>query len=82
MRAISAIDIALWDLLGKVTGQPIYQLLGGKSRERIRIYNSCYDHVYNFNQEAGKLAQDLAAMGSRGCGGESVHFTGALQPTP
>ena len=65
MRAISAIDIALWDLLGKVTGQPVYQLLGGKSRERIRIYNTCYDHVYDFNQEAGKLAQDLAAMGIR-----------------
>jgi galactonate dehydratase len=65
MRAISAIDIALWDLLGKVTGQPIYQLLGGKSRERIRIYNTCYDDVYDFNQEAGKLAQDLSAMSIR-----------------
>ena len=65
MRAISAIDIALWDLLGKVTGQPVYQLLGGKSRDRIRIYNTCYDHLYDFNQEAGKLAQDLAGMGIR-----------------
>jgi L-alanine-DL-glutamate epimerase-like enolase superfamily enzyme len=65
MRAISAVDIALWDLLGKITGQPVYQLLGGKSREQIRIYNTCYDHVYDFNQEAGKLAQDLLAMGVR-----------------
>jgi L-alanine-DL-glutamate epimerase-like enolase superfamily enzyme len=65
MRAISAVDIALWDLLGKITGQPVYQLLGGKSRERIRIYNTCYDHVYDFNQEAGKLARDLLAMGVR-----------------
>ena len=41
LRAISAVDIALWDILGQVTGQPIYALLGGPSRERIRIYNTC-----------------------------------------
>ena len=63
MRAISAIDIALWDLLGKLTAQPVYQLLGGTSRDRIRTYNTCYDHVYDFNREAGKLAQDLLSMG-------------------
>lgn len=63
IRAISAVDIALWDLLGKMTAQPVYQLLGGKSRERIRIYNTCYDHVYDFNHDADKLAEDLLAMG-------------------
>lgn len=40
-RAASAIDIALWDLFGKATGQPIWQLLGGKSRDSIRTYNTC-----------------------------------------
>lgn len=40
-RAASAIDIALWDLFGKVTNQPIWQLLGGRSRESIRTYNTC-----------------------------------------
>ena len=40
-RGASAIDIALWDIFGKATSQPIYQLLGGKSRERIRTYNTC-----------------------------------------
>jgi galactonate dehydratase len=63
LRAISAVDIALWDLLGKMTGQPVYQLLGGKSRARIRTYNTCYDHVYDFNEQAGELAQDLLASG-------------------
>ena len=41
LRAISALDIALWDLLGQVADQPIYALLGGPCRERIRIYNTC-----------------------------------------
>ena len=40
-RAASAIDIALWDLLGHVTGQPVHQLLGGLCRDRQRIYNTC-----------------------------------------
>ncbi len=46
MRGNSAIDIALWDLFGKVTGQPIAQLLGGFSRERIRTYNTCAGTAY------------------------------------
>jgi L-alanine-DL-glutamate epimerase-like enolase superfamily enzyme len=45
-RGNSAIDIALWDLFGKATGQPLYQLLGGKSRESIRTYNTCAGYRY------------------------------------
>lgn len=41
VRATSSVDIALWDILGQVTKQPIYQLLGGKVRESIRAYNTC-----------------------------------------
>jgi galactonate dehydratase len=46
-RALSAIDIALWDILGQALGVPIYQLLGGAYRDRIRVYNTCagYRHV-------------------------------------
>ena len=40
LEAISAIDIALWDIMGKATGQPVYNLLGGKTRDRIRSYAS------------------------------------------
>jgi galactonate dehydratase len=46
MRGNSAIDIALWDLFGKVTGQPVAQLLGGFSRSRIRTYNTCAGTAY------------------------------------
>lgn len=63
MRAISAVDIALWDLFGKTAGQPVYQLLGGKSRERIPTYNTCYDHLFDFNTDADELAKSLLATG-------------------
>ena len=64
MRAISAVDIALWDLFGKATGQPIYKLLGGASRQSIRIYNTCYDRV-DFTREPAKLARELLASNVR-----------------
>jgi galactonate dehydratase len=41
MRGNSAIDIALWDIFGKATGQPVAQLLGGFTRRSIRTYNTC-----------------------------------------
>jgi L-alanine-DL-glutamate epimerase-like enolase superfamily enzyme len=46
LEAISAIDIAFWDILGKATAQPVYNLLGGKTRDRIRVYASrLYAHT-------------------------------------
>ena len=40
IHAMSGIDIALWDILGKVSGLPIHQLLGGAIRDRVRVYAS------------------------------------------
>lgn len=40
MAAISAIDIALWDLMGKATGRPVFKLLGGRTKEKIPCYAS------------------------------------------
>jgi galactonate dehydratase len=44
MGAISAVDIALWDIAGKYWGVPIYRLLGGKCRDRARVYVHLGDH--------------------------------------
>jgi L-rhamnonate dehydratase len=38
IEVISAVDIALWDIIGKATGQPVYKLVGGKTKEKIRVY--------------------------------------------
>ena len=62
MRGRSAIDIALWDIFGKVTGQPIAQLLGGFSRKSIRTYNTCAGSAYM--QEGGQKTSNYGLMAS------------------
>jgi len=58
MRALSAIDIALWDIFGQAVGQPIYQLLGGASHDRVPVYNTCAGPVYarTLDRTAGRGA--------------------------
>ncbi|MEM8652874.1 MAG: mandelate racemase/muconate lactonizing enzyme family protein, partial [Pseudomonadota bacterium] len=41
VRAIAAIDVALWDIAAKSAGKPLVDLLGGRTREKIQIYNTC-----------------------------------------
>ena len=65
MRGLSAIDVALWDLWGKASGQPLYQLLGGRSRERIRAYNTCAGYRYIRSNRG----QHSANWGRGGAGG-------------
>ena len=59
MRALSALDIACWDIKGKHAGEPIYQLLGGAARESIPTYNTSYDPTYDFRTEPVELAESL-----------------------
>ncbi|SOZ19055.1 putative dehydratase, member of enolase family [Cupriavidus taiwanensis] len=69
MAAISAVDIALWDLMGKAAGKPVFKLLGGRTKEKIWCYAS---KLYNnddrdaFLAEAqGYLDQGFTAMKMR-----------------
>lgn len=60
MGAISAIDIALWDIAGKHFGVPVYQLLGGKCRDKARVYG----HVFGRTTE--QLVQGCLDAKARG----------------
>ena len=46
MRAASAIDIALWDLAARSAGWPLWRLMGGLCRDRVRVYNTCAGPLY------------------------------------
>ncbi len=59
-HAISGIDIALWDLLGQATGQPVGRLLGGRYRERVRPYASL------LMEQPGPLAEHLLCLQAEG----------------
>ena len=58
--AISAVEIALWDILGKAVGLPIYRLLGGACRDRIRMY------VHAGGQTPEEAARSALAVRERG----------------
>jgi galactonate dehydratase len=54
--AISGVEIALWDLAGKLLGQPVWQLLGGKMRDEVMIYADC--HAGEAMVESAKEGQE------------------------
>jgi galactonate dehydratase len=61
--ALSGIDIALWDLKGKILGRPVYELLGGPQRERLRVYaNGWYTNPGTPEQNATE-AREVVARG-------------------
>jgi len=62
MAAIAAIDMALWDIKGKVAGLPVYQLLGGRSREGITLY--AHANGESIGDTLDK-AEELAGQGFR-----------------
>jgi len=63
--AMSAVDLALWDLKGKLTGRPVYELMGGPAHDRIRCYATGHDHDWfmELGFQAMKLVLPFAEAG-------------------
>lgn len=64
IRGNAAVDLALWDVLGKHLGVPVAQLFGGRVRDEIRVYNTCAGPAYNMAPTVGwvsRLAEPGAA---------------------
>jgi len=59
ITAVSAIDMALWDIKGKVLNTPLYNLLGGKSREKVRVY--CHANGRTLNETIEKVGEKITA---------------------
>ena len=63
MSAISGIESALWDITGQAAGVPIWQLLGGKFRDKIRIYNDCHAGETEIPEAYAAKAREVEARG-------------------
>jgi len=61
--AISGIEQALWDIVGKATGQPVYNLLGGRCRDRIRVYANGWSYGMKEPADYARAAEKVVAMG-------------------
>ena len=62
MRAASAVDIALWDICGQASGQPLHRILGGACRDSIRTYNTCAGYRY-IRDESGQAVMNWGLPG-------------------
>jgi L-alanine-DL-glutamate epimerase-like enolase superfamily enzyme len=72
MGALSALEMACWDIVGKAVGQPIYNLLGGKLNERLRSYTYLYpaegegDDFYHDPERSAERAAEYVKLGFTG----------------
>jgi D-galactarolactone cycloisomerase len=64
---MSGVDIALWDILGKVRGRPLYQLLGGKWRDKVPVYATAL-----YPEEPSKVAKRARAFAEQGFHGVKI----------
>jgi galactonate dehydratase len=63
MTAISAVEVALWDLLGKACGQPVFRLLGGRYHDRLPAYANGWYGGATTGDEFAERARDVVARG-------------------
>ena len=77
MSAISAIDIALWDIKGKALGVPVYELLGGKTREKVRVYAS----VMTKASDNATLVEGYRKLQDQGFSAAKIFVNGPIAPT-
>jgi len=61
--ALSGIEAALWDIVGKATGQPVYNLLGGPVRDRIRVYANGWYYKMTEPEEYARAAKAVIDQG-------------------
>ena len=73
MSALSAVDIALWDIKGKALGVPVYELLGGKCRDKVRSYEA----VFKFTPE--DIAQRCVELKESGFDAARLMITGDIR---
>lgn len=66
MRALSAVDLALWDIAGQLSDQPVWRLLGGPVKDRVPVYNSCGGPTYGRLGPDAPDAQGWPGHGSPG----------------
>jgi len=61
--AISGIEQALWDIVGKSCGQPVYNLLGGRCRDRIRVYANGWSYQLKEPSDYARAAEKVVQLG-------------------
>lgn len=80
--AVSALDQALWDIKGKLLGAPVYELLGGAMRERIRLYSNGWSRSIGDPAELGARAAEEAEAGFTALKFDPFKYDAAGERTP